>query len=85
MQVIQPKSTTQIVTKNFIEFFFLGIYGYLFNRICNWTYETTMGEPAELPMRIGFVFVYYIGFAYPIMHWLYTYLNELVVYLQQVS
>jgi hypothetical protein len=78
MLTVKSNSTAKTVLTTIAELFFLGAYGYLFNSACNWAYEKFMGTKAELPMRIGFVFVYYIAIVVPVTIGLVGYLEELI-------
>ena len=51
------------------EIIFLGLFGFWFNQFCLRTYAKHMGEEAELPMKIGIIATYVIGFQLPLTLW----------------
>lgn len=61
-----PTMTVKSVS---FEIIFLGLIGFWFNQFCLRTYAKYMGEEAEIPMKIGIIATYIIGFQLPIVLW----------------
>lgn len=77
--MLSTQNAPQLTVKSVsFQVIFLGIVGFWFNQFCLRTYAKHMGTEAEMPMKIGIIIVYIVGFQLPITLWTIGFIQGLV-------